>query len=64
MQQEWARVTINLTPEEYGKLQLLASIHRASVSKFVRELIRAELENYEGMDDIIAQLRPKAAKSF
>lgn len=63
MQQEWARVTINISPEEYGQLQVLASIDRLSVSKFVRAMIRDHLDQTEGLASLINKVHTKAAKS-
>lgn len=63
MKQKWERITINITPEEYGQLQVLASVRRESVSKFVRSLIRSALEASSDIVPLIEKARFQAVKS-
>lgn len=48
--------TINLTPEEYRRLKLLASIKGQSVSAFMRYLVEIHLKANENIIPIIEDI--------
>lgn len=42
--QPWKVISINVMPDEYESLRLMASVNNLSLSGFVRKLLNKELE--------------------